>query len=140
MTNHINKYIMKKLTVLLAFIGGFVLTSNATPFSISINSYPGTMTNVVTGPVKVTSMIVVALDATNASGSLIDTATNIYSVATPAYTNTISFGTNYISFYTNYFGVLTYLTNFVLVDITNNPVSAGTFTYPTTSISALASA
>jgi hypothetical protein len=66
---------------------------------------------------------------TNQTILFFDCPTNVLSFTNAAYTNTISYVTNYVTFYTNYQGLLTFLTNKALVDVTNNVVSATTNNY-----------
>jgi len=123
---------MKK--ILLSLVLAVGLSSQAAQITLTV--LPGTMTNLlgaVNGMAKVSQIIVAASTSTNVYGiQLIDTPTNQLGYATPAYSNTVSYATNNTgwSVYTNYFGVTTTITNFTLVDVTNNVVAATTNLYP----------
>jgi len=126
---------MKKI-LLISLISAVSLISKAD--TASVNSLPGTMTNIFTGYGVVTTITVTSLTSTNTQGLLVDAPTNSLGYATLAYTNVLSYITNLTTNpggggmqpnYTNYFGVVTTLTNssgnlFVLVDVTNSVPAA----------------
>jgi hypothetical protein len=134
---------MKKLLLSLTLIGSLFSVSQAQnfnyPYVASTTLAVGAMTNLYLGSARVGQIVVTAPFSTNATANLVDTYTGALTNYVPAYTNVLSYGTNNVIYYTNYFGVQTYLTNFMLVDITNNLVAAYTNNLPTVPLSVLAS-
>lgn len=135
---------MKKLLISLASaitLALGLLSSNAQvwqyPYTASVTVPPGGMSNLVANPCRVSQMVITATTSTNATGLVLDSVIPALSTNTLAYTNTISYGTNLIWGYTNYFGVITSLTNFALVDVTNNVVPTNVFYYPSMPVAAI---
>lgn len=132
---------MKKLLVSLALGLGLLVSANAQvwqyPYTASVTVPPAGMSNLVANPCRVAQILITATTSTNATGFMVDANVPQMSTNTTAYTNTISYGTNLIWGYTNYFGVVTSLTNFALVDLTNNVVPTNVFYYPSTPLAAV---
>ena len=131
---------MRKLILVSAI--GICTTISAFANSFSVTVQPGTMTNLFAlgpnqGSVLGKQFIVTATTGTNFTAAIIDAPTNQLVFTTAAYTNTVRYATNGVLVWTNFYGVLqsnnyvggSLLTNWWLVDITNNLVSAATNTY-----------
>lgn len=145
--------LVKKPITIGALAFGLVTSSQALVVTGTV--LPGLWTNVLTGPVNVSQIVLIAPVATNASGIFVDSATSNLTYVTLAYTNVISYLTNsmtmtnsYVAgqwnpFYTNYWGVPTFLTNsvgtnYVLVDCANI-VPSQTNSYPALALGVAAS-
>lgn len=122
---------MKKLILSLSLALAIFATQAAT---ITQFVYPGTMTNVLGifgGLAKVTQITASATTITNGNIQLVDSYTNLLVYPSQPYTNTVSYATNGLQVtYTNYFGVVTTVTNFALIDLTNNVVTPPTNNFP----------
>lgn len=131
---------MRKL--ILVFTIGVATSGSAFAASFSAQVQPGTMTNILSfspnqGGILVKQIILTTVGATASTVQLVDTPTNLLVYTQAAYTNRISYATNYVQVWTNFYGVVqsnnyvggTLLTNFWLVDITNNLVPATTNNY-----------
>lgn len=132
---------MRKLILGSALGLCFSLTTLANSFSVTV--LPGTMTNLLSfsanlGSVLAKQFIATATTGTNFTAAVVDTPTNLLQYTQSAYTNTTRYATNGVLVWTNFYGVLqsnnmvggTLLTNWWLVDVTNNLVSATTNSYP----------
>jgi len=132
---------MKKLLLLATMIVGFgasVMAQNFNyPYSVSVTLNANGYVNMLSNACRVGQILVTGNTSTNVTLQLVDTYSGALTNFIPAFTNTVSYGTNYVWTYTNYFGVTTTLTNFQLVDLTNNLVAAYTNTYPTIPLAAL---
>lgn len=127
-----NKFILSLVSLLtsVALFTGSV--SNTKAASASITVAAGVMTNfplLVSGPVKISQVVLTSTGTNIASVQFIDTPTNALTFTNAAYTNITSYLTNYINNWTNYYGVVNSWTNISLVDITNS-VAGTTNNYP----------
>ena len=115
----------------------------------------GTMTNLVTGPFRLTEIVLNSTNSGLATVTLVDATTNLMVYTTSAYSNVVMVLTNAATYatnggstaynqfiYTNYFGVIT--TNyagtgtpqqFVIIEQTNS-VAAATTALPSVTVSA----
>jgi hypothetical protein len=132
---------MKKILLSISLLAALSISAFADTGTVTAK--PGTYGYLLTGPIKVTQLVVTATTATNTAGLLIDSPTNTLTYTLSAYTNTVSYLTNLPTIYTNYFGVLSTNadsggTNWVLVDV-NQSVAASTNSYPTIGVASPAS-
>ena len=121
---------MKKYLLSLLAAVSLVSVGHSQNYTYSVAVNAASMTNIVTGPFRLSQIILTA--TTNTTGILVDSATNTLTYVTLPYTNIISYLTNLPVIYTNYFGVVTTNydnpaiagdslvgTNYSLVDVTN---------------------
>jgi hypothetical protein len=126
---------MKKLILSAAIGVGISISAFATSFSVTV--LPGTMTNILSfspnqGPVLVKQFVLTSVGVTGSSVQIVDCPSSSLSYVQAAYTNRVSYATNYVQVWTNFYGVVQsnnyvggqLLTNYWLVDITNNLVPA----------------
>jgi hypothetical protein len=131
---------MKKILLSLIATALLAVSSQAQTVTYSQVVLPNTMTNILVGPFRLTSLNITATNT--ASGLLVDSATNLTTQTFSAYSNVVSYVTNISYFYTNYFGVVNTnsggtplagsafnTSNYCLVDITNS-VAAATVNLP----------
>jgi hypothetical protein len=148
--------ILKSATLSLVIAGAVVLPAKAQysypsgNVTVSGTVLAGTMTNFVTGPFKLTELVLAATNSLGTTVIIVDTSTNSTTFTTIAYTN-ISYNltninnlTNQYSpfYYTNYYNVITVISNtagslsqFVIVESTNS-VPATTANLPSITMSA----
>jgi len=128
---------------ILTSLVGVCLSISAFASSYSVTIASGTMTNLMSfgpnnGSILAKQFIVTATTGTNFTAAIVDCPTNNLSYTTLGYTNVIRYATNGILTWTNFYGVVqsnnyvggTLLTNWWLVDITNNAVGQATNSYP----------
>ncbi len=139
--NHLSITNMKKFV--LSSLIGFALSVSTFAASFSVTVIPGTCTNIWSpsfnqGSLLVKQFIITSVTATNSTLAIYDMPTNNLQFTNAAYTNTVSYATNGVIVWTNFYGVVqsnnyeggTLLTNWWLVDITNNVVGPTTNNYP----------
>ena len=133
----------KSIGVGLAVVGLAISTQAAT-FTLTLAA--GTATNALQalsginssgGLIKLSQVSVTATTASNTLVYVYDApltnyngVLNALSYTNAPYTNTLSVLTNMITSITNWYGVVQSLTNYQLIDITNNAVSGSTNLYP----------
>jgi len=118
----------------LAIIGLLLASSSAmASFTTTATVVAGGVANLLTlvnGSAKVSSVTIQANTTNNATITLFDSPTNVWTYVNPAYTNRSVYATNLIQGpFTNYYGATNYLTNLDLITVTNNVIAASTNTY-----------
>jgi len=132
---------MKRLIALSSIIVALSIPNAFATFTTSITVLPATFTNVLilqNGSAYVPNMTIASTGGTNASATVYDSPTNLFTFSNPAYTNLTYYTTNYVyGPLTNYYGGTYYLTNLAQVTITNN-VAPTTNSYSAYYLSSLA--
>jgi hypothetical protein len=122
---------MKKL-ILTSLFG--MVTAGAFAISTSLTILPGTYTNLLSvynGSAQVSQIIITATTSgSNTSVLFIDAPTNSLIYTNSAYTNNFSYLTNLVYAQTDFYGNTYTLTNYQMIDVTNNLVAASTNSYP----------
>lgn len=117
---------MKKLILIAGLLVSLVTSAKADSQSFVIGA--NTITNIFPGPMKITSLSILATNAVTLS--IYDAPGIVFTNNVNAYSNLTQYATNVSVIYTNYYGVLTtnWLTN-ALVTSTQS-VAGRSITYP----------
>lgn len=119
---------MKKL--LLSLITSAAVTLGAYADSGTWTIANGNMSNLLTAPVKITSVIYQSSTTNTATFAAVDSPSATFTNILAGFSTITQKATNYITTYTNFFGVSNSFTNLALISATNT-ITAQTNVYPT---------
>lgn len=120
---------MKKLFVASLLIAAVISVNAASTSTTVATTTCSNLVTLIRGPGTISSITFQSPSASVGSAQLYDSSTTALTYTNAAYTTVSAYATNLVSLWTNYYGRTNYVTNIVLMQLTNT-VAASTNYFP----------